>query len=608
MAESNVIKEFLVAIGYKADEAALKKISHGVGQASKVLVGLALAAEAAAVTVAASVMKMASNLETLYFASLRTDTSATHIKAFARAAQDFGASAGEAQGSIEGLARFIRSNPAAPNFLNSLLTQVGRSAFDANGHLNDTTTNLEALGEFFAKNKAEGHQFLNPQYAAMLGIDEKTMLAIQDGSFKHDLDEINDRLNRAGFQHATEGAHAFMKSLRVTGDELLIFGVRIVDVLQDKFKISLDGVNNWFEKNGDYWADRIAGFIARIWDDFNKFLAWVESPEGWAKISRTVESVFGAIETAYKIIKPVIIWLFDQFVALDTATGGWSTKLIALVAILGALGVPSLLMGIMGLVGGIAKLGIALASAVTSGGALATTVEAVAGAGAASLLGIGAGVAGGIGLGWGINRLFPDGPLARIGNGLGDWWRRHVDGSPEARRQMVYDTLKDSGASPNMAAAMMKVFSVESNMDPHAQGDFNQKTGRYEAYGIGQWHADRQQDFGNQFGHDMSMSSLEEQLKFALHEKDKGAQAALMAMRVMKNQDDMVDVYVRQSERPASPEAEINKANRMPNFLQPLTFHITEAHDATITAKAIRTEIDRANAALFRNLSTPVAY
>jgi hypothetical protein len=111
VSESSVIREFLVKLGFKTDEAALQSFEKGIDRATKTVVGLAVAIEATAVAVAAGVARFASNLEALYFASIRTNTAAANLQAYDLAVQNFGGSAGEATASIEGLAHALRVNP-----------------------------------------------------------------------------------------------------------------------------------------------------------------------------------------------------------------------------------------------------------------------------------------------------------------------------------------------------------------------------------------------------------------------------------------------------------------------------------------------------------------
>jgi hypothetical protein len=111
VSDSSVIREFLVKLGFKADEQQLQNFEKGIDRATKAVVGLAAAIEVTAVAVAAGVARFASNLEALYFASIRTNTAAANLQAYDLAVQNFGGTAGEATASIEGLAAALRKNP-----------------------------------------------------------------------------------------------------------------------------------------------------------------------------------------------------------------------------------------------------------------------------------------------------------------------------------------------------------------------------------------------------------------------------------------------------------------------------------------------------------------
>src|SRR5690348_12032764 len=98
---ADVIKEFLVGLGYKVDEAGQRKFVDGVNNASKDVLKLGVAAIAAATAVTAAVTKIASGLEDLYYASQRTRASAENIQAYGYAVSQMGSSADAARGSLE---------------------------------------------------------------------------------------------------------------------------------------------------------------------------------------------------------------------------------------------------------------------------------------------------------------------------------------------------------------------------------------------------------------------------------------------------------------------------------------------------------------------------
>lgn len=84
--------------------------------------------------------------------------------------------------------------------------------------------------------------------------------------------------------------------------------------------------------------------------------------------------------------------------------------------------------------------------------------------------------------------------------------------------QMGYTKAQASGLVANIMA--------ESGGNANAVGDNG------AAYGLGQWHADRQKLFAQQFGHDIQHSTADEQLKFynwELHNTERRAGSALAA-------------------------------------------------------------------------------
>ncbi len=75
------------------------------------------------------------------------------------------------------------------------------------------------------------------------------------------------------------------------------------------------------------------------------------------------------------------------------------------------------------------------------------------------------------------------------------------------------------GWSAEQAAGIVANLKRESGFDPAASGDGG------NAYGLAQWHPDRQADFQQQFGKPLQGSSFEEQLAFIQHELTKGKEA-----------------------------------------------------------------------------------
>jgi hypothetical protein len=607
----DIIKEFLVKVGFIDDRTAVQKFSAGIKQAEKTVIGFAEAITAGATAVALGVAKMASNLEALYFASIRTSSAASALKAFDVAARSFGTGAGQALQSAEALARFFRQNPAGGGYVNALLGRVGESAYNANGQLKEMPDLLLSIGKLFAANKRSGMEFQNYQLANILGIDEKTMLAIMNGDLAKKMAETQAFLKRIGFDHAVEGSHAFMDALRKLGLVLQGLGVQVVDVLERKFGISMGKITEWLILNGPQLADKIAKGIAAILDDFEKLLDW------WMQngdlISKRIGEVWDALSKAYSnVIKPVLSWLLDMFLALDKATGGLSTDALVLLAIFGRLGGFALVSGVWSLVGafaGLARglLGLAAGSAILSG--IATTLLTITGV-----------LAAGGGLGWLINKLLPDKVNDAIGNAVGGTIFKGVQGIGKFMAGPLDAAVKglmEQGLSRSQAIGVASNMFQESSMNPNAS--IVDKKGR-EHWGLMQWDPARQREYSEWakkagYNPDIHQSTAEQQTMFAAHElryssdpQIRTAWSLMQAHRADTGIDAQrnAEIFSHYVERPGNDAVEEGKRGRRAfNLSQNTTINIYESNDPHKVAAIVKDEHKKLWASANREFAAP---
>ena len=594
---ADTIKEFLVALGFKTDETALKKFERGISQATKAVVTLAAAVETTALAVSIGVARFASNLESLYFASQRTGASATNLKAFDRAARDMGASAGEAQASIEGLARYMRNNPGGEL---TIASWFGLSSTrDAKGKLLDPVEMAMAISKSMQS---------MPQWQALMlggkaGLSENTVLAMLNPAFAKNFDNVTDRLKKAGFGKAADDAHRFMEQLRTLGDVLIVLGTRIADALQDKLGISLKSITDWLNNNSDWIISQVTHIAGEFIDTFNQIVSWLtqHGPE----IQRMIGEAIGQFDKSWKLVKPAMEWLFDQLVKLDSATDGWSTRLIVIGGLLKATGGASIIGGVLSLAGAIVRLGGAMAGLSVGG--------AAAGMGSLGLL-LGRlgllGAAGGIGwiIGSAINNAFP---------GLTEWVSRNLiepvanaatfankQYSAEKQRPTidVMRMLTNMGLSPEAAAGLAANFQAESGMDPRAPNGSH--------YGIGQWDTSRQKDFADWAGFDIKdqRADLDKQLHFALYELFHGKE--MNAGDMLLNADSAAAAGFAMShyyERPGIASQDYARAGAAQHLSSETTINVHGVTEPTATAKIIANEqerLARLNAEVIREFSS----
>lgn len=204
---ADVIKDFLVSLGFKIDDAGMKKFTGGIESATLTVAKLGVTLEATALAVGAFTTKISSGLEDLYFASQRTQSSVANIQALGFAAAQMGSSAEAARGSLEGLARFMRTSPGGEQFLKNL----GIQTRDAKGQMRDTSLMLADIGQ-----RLNNRPYYRAKvYGDFLGIDEKTLMALREGMGGFTA-SYRAMLKVTGFdsQKAAQSSHQFMVEMR----------------------------------------------------------------------------------------------------------------------------------------------------------------------------------------------------------------------------------------------------------------------------------------------------------------------------------------------------------------------------------------------------------
>lgn len=569
MAQSTVIREFLVALGFKVDEKGLKRFNDGVEQATKGVKQLVTTISASALAVSVGVSALASKLENLYFVSKRTGAAATSLKAFDFAARNLGISTETAFGAVESLAKFLRNNPAGEGYLATLGVQTR----NANGELRDTVDILSDLGAELAKRPT----YLATQYGNVLGIDENLLLAMRDGDFAKFMQQYREMSRRNGLDKAAEDAHQFMVALRGLGTTFENFGIKVEGALLRKVGPQLDRFQKWFEDHSDEIADRAADIAA-------------------------------AILAAATALGPPLSWLVDQFIELDKATDGWSTKIMLLVGAFGALGGFKIVSGIWKMVAAVRALGAANAAAAAAGGASA--------AGGAA----GAGAVAGAGAGW-LARFLPW--AARIGGAAalmlrsGDLntgedaelaRRRAAAGQTTGTGNAAFDAVaffQRMGWGHDQAVGIVANLQRESGrgLNHQAVGD----SGR--AYGVAQWHPDRQANFKAWAGKDIRDSSLMEQLQFVNYELTQGAEArAGQLLRAAQNAQQAGEIVSRYYERPAKADLEAaRRGSAAVDLQQQTTINLYGVSDPAAAGRAVNDGQRQVNDEIVRNMQGAIS-
>ncbi|HAT3847636.1 TPA: lytic transglycosylase [Serratia marcescens] len=250
---AETIKDFLISLGFDIDEAGGRKFESMVSGVTMNAIKMGAAVEAAALTVVGFTTKIASGLDRLYWQSQRTGATANNIRAIGYAFSQAGGSVEGFNGTLDNLARFLRSTPGAEGFLRNL----GIQTRDAAGNLRDTAQLVTLVGDKLAKMP----YYRANQYAQILGIDESTLLAMRRG-VKGFTSDYQSMLQATGFdsQKAAEQSNKFMTQMRGLAN---LFGI-MRDKIGGNLAGGLAGNLESFRKNILLNFPKIEGTITAV--------------------------------------------------------------------------------------------------------------------------------------------------------------------------------------------------------------------------------------------------------------------------------------------------------------------------------------------------------
>lgn len=478
MAQADILREFLVKLGYKVDEASQRRFAEGVERMTDRVKDLAKAAVVMGTAVGVAVVKVASDLDNLHFASKRIGASAGNIRAFEFAIKQMGGSGEAARAALEGLARFMRNSPGAEGFL----TGLGIKTRDANGNLRDTVEMYAELAEVLkGMDSAQANAV-----AQVLGLDDNTLQAIRSGDLKAYMADYLATLDKLGIKQ-DEAAENSAKFTRKLNELRTIFGL-----LVEKYAAGLLGAD-----------------LGRIWQ-----------PE--------IEAV-----------KTLVGWLRQASDWFNRLTSGrWGDL-----------------------------LGRGTAKLLASFG----NKEALA-------------------------ALEANGDIDKAPKESG---ASSAGSAPRSdKRSMAMAFFQRMGWSQAQAAGIVANLMSESGLEPGAVGDNGQ------AFGIGQWHPDRQANFRRWAGKDIRQSTLQEQLAFVQYELTQGAeQRAGALLLASRNAQDAGSVVSRFYERPLAADAEASKRGALAmQIANTTTIHVNGSSDPLATAQAVASLQVQTSQDMTRNL------
>jgi lysozyme len=261
---SNILREFLIAIGFDVDEQAFKNFQTKETSIIKQFETMIKVAAVAGTAVAGAVLKIANDMEQLYFSSERAGTSVKGLMMLRFGGAQAGIGADAMASAVEQMASTIRANPGMVAFFH----QLGLPVFA------DNAKNFANLIGKLRDMDARGGGVMARMIGAQFGFDEQTLTLLFKNypDFLRGLKEQADLLKISGVnaQKFGEDSHAAMEDWRTLLLHLEALGYLFAqDVLPtvDKFVVfltkSLDLLFQ-LDKATKGWSTTIGGIVIGI--------------------------------------------------------------------------------------------------------------------------------------------------------------------------------------------------------------------------------------------------------------------------------------------------------------------------------------------------------
>ena len=316
---AETIKEFLVGLGFKVDEAGLSKFAEGITSATVRVTALATAATAAAAGIVASVQHIASEYDQLDKLATQFRTSADAIDEFVDSAKILGLSDEKSIESLKNLDRAIVDTSMGMGRAKLVFEDLGIKVTDAAGKLKPTTEVMSELAAKF-KDMERGKQL---RVMERLGLDP-ALLKVFNGDIAAISAELQaiDKAADFDFETAIVESKAFMKIWRDMQQEIekwkMLFSKAFESVavkLMPKFRAQIKSI-----------TDSMIAFRRRVMENM---------PKAIEAIMPIINVIMRIAEAFIKIVvrigqgaMTIIGWLLK----LNEATGGWAGYILAAAA------------------------------------------------------------------------------------------------------------------------------------------------------------------------------------------------------------------------------------------------------------------------------------
>ncbi|GJD47004.1 hypothetical protein AFCDBAGC_4889 [Methylobacterium cerastii] len=333
---NNVLREFLVSVGFKVDEVGAKRQQEALARTEKQLAGLektekeahaaggkravelaqraesmataarvagagvaafALAAGAALAAIAGHLRSSLGEFDRYYYVAGRTGASVNNIKALGHAFEQTGSSASRAMGMLESFSKARRTNPGVDGLIRSLgVSTKGDSS--------------EVLGNALDAAKAKNPYFTAAQIAQQFGITEEdyehfTRYRKEIQNFQGAYKALQKTMGVDGNETAAAAARisrAFGSLHAVTE----VLGDKLTQVLAPVIERVVNAFRDWIAAN----PERVEAILRKIGDALEAVGKWLSKKDTWDGFADFWSKLYTGVERVVTIVSALLEALY----------------------------------------------------------------------------------------------------------------------------------------------------------------------------------------------------------------------------------------------------------------------------------------------------------
>lgn len=283
----NVIREFILSLDWRRyrdlpEDSLSSTIKRSAIEAT--LVADAIIGAMSWLTRAAE--NIAKFQEAMYYAAQRDRASVESMQAFSRAVANLGATPAGAQASFDTFAKNLRAN----NGYYQLLEGLGVKTKAVNGKMRDTVDLLNDLGQRLARMPYQQQV----GYAALFGLDERTLRAITDPTFGQGVARYREIVRAGGFdpQGAAKAWVEFNNGFRDLMTVIDLMLDKIATRLIKEFGGQFEGLTKYLVAHSDEIVDtvvRVTEAVIKMAEDFYSQIGGADG--AWVALNRVFQAL-----------------------------------------------------------------------------------------------------------------------------------------------------------------------------------------------------------------------------------------------------------------------------------------------------------------------------